>query len=87
MREDARTLTCCPDLHWTSAHLCQPLQADAIFHRPGDRAVPGGGEAAGLARGSQGFIRFNMVHLHASTWGCPMSFGYCRGHCSQMVSL
>lgn len=61
MGEDARTLTCCPDLHWTSAHLCQPLQADAIFHRPGDRAVPGGGEAAELARGSQGFNSINLL--------------------------
>lgn len=43
---DAQPLTCRSDLHRARAHLRQPLQADAVLHRPGDRAVPGGGEAA-----------------------------------------
>lgn len=41
---DTRPLTCCPDLHRARADLREPLQADAVFHRPGDRAVPGRGE-------------------------------------------
>lgn len=46
MGRDTQPLTCRSDLHRARAHLRQPLQADAVLHRPGDRAVPGGGEAA-----------------------------------------
>lgn len=53
MGRDTWPLTCCPDLHRARADLREPLQADAVFHRPGDRAVPGRGEAAG---GNSGLI-------------------------------
>lgn len=33
--KDTRTLTCRSDLHRAGAHLRQPLQADAVLHRPG----------------------------------------------------